>query len=214
MRQPARLLVPIVVTLFVVLLGGRAIASFYTEALWFADTGYGPVFWTRVVTEITVRAAATVVAAGIMLVNLWVVARRLGPVHVRRCYGNLEISEQIPRRVVLIGITLTAILAGWWLASIKYGGGQSLNLLTALRRASFGVNDPLFGNDLSFYMFALPAYLQLIDFLLLAALWTLILSVLGYNLVGGVRWQQNRVTIDRGARMHAVWLFATLLLLT
>src|SRR5688572_11112274 len=214
MRNPARLFVTLGLALLVALIIGRLIVGVYTEVLWYNQLGYSSVFWTRWFTDISVRAVMAVLGAVVVFGNLWVVARRLGPVHVRRRYGNLEISEHIPRRVVLIGITLTAILAGWWLASIKYGGGQSLNLLTALRRASFGVSDPLFGNDLSFYMFALPAYLQLIDFLLLAALWTLILSVLGYNLVGGVRWQQNRVTIDRGARMHAVWLFATLLLPT
>ena len=213
MRNPARLLVTIGLLLLVALIFGRLIVGVYTEVLWYNQLGYSSVFWTRWVTDISVRAVMAVLGAIIVFGNLWVVARRLGPVHVRRRYGNLEISEQIPRKVVLIGITLAALLAGWWLANIKYGGGQSLNLLTALRRAPFGLDDPLFGMDLSFYMFALPAYLQLLDFLLLAALWALILSVLGYNLVGGVRWQQNRITIDRGARMHAVLLFATMLLL-
>lgn len=213
MRNPARLFVTIGLILLVALIIGRLVVGVYTEVLWYNQLGYSSVFWTRWFTDISVRVVMAALAAVIVFGNLWVVARRLGPVHVRRRYGNLEISEQIPRKVVLIGITLAALLAGWWLATIKYGRGQSLNLLTALRRASFGATDPLFGNDLSFYMFALPAYLQLIDFLLLAALWALILSLLGYNLVGGIRWQQNRVTIDRGARMHAVLLFATLLLL-
>jgi uncharacterized membrane protein (UPF0182 family) len=213
MKNPARLLVTIGLLLLVALIIGRLIVGVYTEVLWYNQLGYSSVFWTRWFTDISVRFVMAALGAIVVFGNLWVVARRLGPVHVRRRYGNLEISEQIPRKVVLIGITLAALLAGWWLASIKYGGGQSLNLLTALRRASFGMNDPLFGNDLSFYMFALPAYLQLIDFLMLAALWALILSILGYNLVGGIRWQQNRVTVDAGARMHAVLLFATLLLL-
>jgi uncharacterized membrane protein (UPF0182 family) len=213
MKNPARLLVTIGLVLLAALIVGRLFVGVYTEVLWYNQLGYSSVFWTRWFTSVSVRAVMAALAATVVFGNLWVVARRLGPVHVRRRYGNLEISEQIPRRLVLSGITITALLAGWWLASIKYGAGMSLNLLTALRRAEWGVRDPLFNNDLSFYVFALPAYLQLIDFLLLTALWALILSVLGYNLVGGIRWQQNRVTIDHGARMHAVLLFATLLLL-
>ncbi len=213
MRNPARLLVTIGLLLLVALIIGRLIVGVYTEVLWYNQLGHRSVFWTRWLTDVSVRIVMAALAAAVVFGNLWVVARRLGPVHVRRRYGNLEISEQIPRRIVLAGITLTALLAGWWLASIKYGRGHSLNLLTALRRSDFGVNDPLFGNDLSFYLFSLPAYLQLIDFLLLTALWALILTALGYNMVGGIRWQQNRVTIDRGARMHTVLLFATLLLL-
>lgn len=213
MRNPTRLLVTLGLALLVALIIGKLFVGVYTELLWYNQMGYGPVFWTRWVTAVSVRALMAALAAAVVFGNLWVVARRLGPVHVRRRYGNLEISEQIPRKLVLTGITITALLAGWWLASIKYGGGMSLNLLTALRRVPWGVRDPLFGHDLSFYTFALPAYLQLIDFLLLTALWALILSILGYNLVGGIRWQQNRITIDHGARMHSVLLFATLLLL-
>lgn len=213
MKSPLRLFVTLGLALLIALIVGRIFVVVYTELLWYNQLGYSSVFWTRWLTSLTVRLVMAALAAAVVFGNLWLVARRLGPVHVRRRYGNLEISEQIPRRLVLTGITVAALLAGWWLASIKYGGGQALNLLTALRRAEWGVTDPLFHQDLSFYVFALPAYLQLIDFLLLAALWTLILSVLGYNLVGGIRWQQNRVTIDHGARIHAVILFATLLLL-
>jgi uncharacterized membrane protein (UPF0182 family) len=213
MRNPARFLITLGLTVLAALIIGRLLVGVYTDALWYGQLGYSSVFWTRWLTDLTVRFVAAALAAAIVFGNLWVVARRLGPVHVRRRYGNLEISEQIPRNVVLAGITITALLAGWWLASIKYGGGSSLNVLTALRRAEWGTVDPLFHRDLSFYTFALPAYLQLIDFLLLTALWSLILGVLGYNLVGGIRWQQNRLTIDRGARMHTVLLFATLLAL-
>lgn len=213
MRNPTRYFVVVGLLLLAALILGRLIVGIYTEALWYGQVGYREVFWTRFTTDITVRLVAAAVGAAIVLGNLWVVARRLGPVHVRRRYGNLEISEQIPRRIVVVGAIITSVLAGWWLASLQYGRGASLQLLTATRSVAWGVRDPLFNNDLSFYVFALPAYLQLIDFLLLAALWSLILSVLGYNLVGGVQWQQNRVTIDEGARKHTVILFATMLVL-
>ncbi len=213
MRNPARLFVTLGLVLLITLIMGRLLVGVYTELLWYSQLRYGAVFWTRWINDISVRAVAAALGAAVVFGNLWVVARRLGPVHVRRRYGNLEISEQIPRKLVVAGVTVTAVLAGWWLATIKYGSGHSLNVLTTLRRVAWGVTDPLFNNDLSFYVFALPAYLQLIDFLLLTALWSLILSVLGYNLVGGIRWQENRVTIDRGARLHSVLLFATLLAL-
>jgi uncharacterized protein len=213
MRNPTRYFVTLGLLLLAALIIGRLIVGIYTEALWYGQLGYRDVFWTRLVTDVSVRLIAAALGAAVVFGNLWVVARRLGPVHVRRRYGNLEISEQIPRKIVVVGAVITSLLAGWWLASIQYGRGASLQVLTALRRVPWGARDPLFNNDLSFYVFALPAYLQLIDFLLLAALWSLILSILGYNLVGGVRWQQNKVSIDEGARKHSVLLFATLLML-
>ena len=213
MRNPGRFLFLIAAILLGALLLGRIIVGVYTELLWYEQLRHASVFWTRWITDASVRAIAAVVGAAIVFSNLWLVARRLGPVHVRRRYGNLEISEQIPRRLVIVGITITSILAGWWLANVKFGGGMSLTMLTAAKRATWGVVDPLFNKDLSFYVFSLPAYLQVIDFLLLAALWTLILCVLGYSLVGGIKWAQQRVSIDAGARMHVVMVMATLLLL-
>lgn len=213
MKNPTRLLgLLVVILLGAVLIGGVAVRV-YTEVLWYTQLGYSSIFWTRWATDVTVRAIAAAIAAAIVFSNLWFVARRLGPVHVRRRYGNLEISEQIPRKVVATGITLTSLLAGWWLASMKYGRGMSLNILTASRRVEWGVADPLFNKDLSFYTFALPAYLQTIDFLLLTALWTLMLCILGYTLVGGIKWTQTRVSVDLGARMHTVLLMASLLVL-
>ena len=213
MRNPGRVFLTLAAVLLAVLIVGRLLVGLYTEVLWYQHLRYSEVFWTRWITDIAVRTIAAVIAAGVVFANLWVVARRLGPVHVRRRYGNLEISEQVPRRLVLTGITITALLAGWWLVSVKFGGGMSLTMLTAARRAAWGVTDPLFNKDLSFYVFTLPAYLQSIDFLLLAALWTLVLCVLGYSLVGGIRWQQNRVSVDFNARLHVIMLMATLLLL-
>ena len=213
MRNPGRFFFVLATTLLVALLIGRLVVGVYTDWLWYNQLRHASVFWTRWFTDATVRAIAAALAAAVVFGNLWIVARRLGPVQVRRRYGNIEISEQIPRRLVLVGITITALLAGWWLASMNFGGGMSLTMLMAARRVAWGVVDPLFKNDLSFYVFALPAYLQSVDFLLLLALWTLILTVLGYALVGGVRWQENKLSIDYSARLHVVILMATLLLL-
>jgi uncharacterized membrane protein (UPF0182 family) len=213
MRNPGRFFLLLAAVLLGGLLVGRLVVGVYTEWLWYDQLRHSSVFWTRWTTDVAVRIVAAAFAAAVVLGNLWVVARRLGPVHVRRRYGNLEIAEQIPRKLVVIGIIVTALLAGWWLASVKFGGGMSLTMLMSLRRVAWGVVDPLFKNDLSFYVFALPAYLQTIDFLLLTALWSVILCVLGYSLVGGVRWQQNRVSIDSGARLHIVLVLAALLLL-
>src|SRR5690606_15667955 len=110
-----------------------------TDLLWFNQLRFGSVFWTRWFTEVGVRTAAAVLAAAVVFGNLWVVARRLGPVQVRRRYGNLEISEQIPRKVVVTGVTVTALLSGWWLSAAKFGGGGALNMLMATRAAPWGV---------------------------------------------------------------------------
>ena len=212
-RHPLRLFGPVLAGLIALLVAGRFAAQFYTEILWFGNVGYATTFWSRVWADVSVRIAAILLGGGIVFLHLWLVARKLGPVHVRRRYGNLEISEQIPRRQVMIGITLAALLTGLWLADVKFGGGQSLSLLAFTRRTAWGIVDPLFGRDLSYYVFALPVYLQLVDFLLLVTAWSLFLCVLGYALVGTIRMQANKLEIDDRPRLHLAILAACMITL-
>jgi len=209
-RRPARYLIPAIVAIVLAFVAGRAVAGFYTEVLWFRNAGYIAAFWTRFATGLGVRLVAAAVGAAIVLANLWYVARRLGPVHVRRRYGNLEISEQVPRRYVTIGITLTAVLTGIWLSDVQFGGERAMSILTALRSVRWGIADPLFERDVSFYVFSLPVYFQIIDFLLLSLFWALLFAVLGYALVGAVRWRKNRLIIDDRPRVHLAMIFAGL----
>lgn len=213
MKNPRRVFMVTAALVVVGLIVSRLVVGFYTDALWFGQIGFGSVFWTRFRTDVITRAVTAVLAGLIVFANLWIVTRQLGPVHVRRRYGNLEISEQIPRQLVRGGVVVAAVLAGWWLSGVKFGGGMSLAVLTWLKQVSWGAADPLFGNDLSFYIFTLPVYFQFVEFLMLVALWSLVLSVLGYALVGALRWTGKQLEVDPPARFHALALVATLLVL-
>ena len=207
-KHPARLLIPLVLGVAALLFLGRAAAVFVTEVLWFQDIGYLDVFWSRLSTQVSIRGVTAALAGGLLFVNLWLVARRLGPVHVRRRYGNLEISEQIPRRNVMGGIAIVALLTGLWLSDLKFGGDLALSGLTWLHRAPWRIADPLFQRDLSYYVFALPFYFQIVDYLLLICFWSLLLCILGYALVGSIRWRSNRLQIDDRPRVHIAVLVA------
>ncbi|HEX6559565.1 MAG TPA: UPF0182 family protein, partial [Longimicrobiales bacterium] len=213
MKTSHRWFIAAALILLAVLILGHVVTGFYTDALWFAQVGYASVFWRRFLSFVFSRLGAAIFAGLLVLGNLWFVTRQLGPVHVRRRYGNLEISEQIPRGLVTVGIFVAAILAGWWLSDVKFGSGLSINVLTWLYRTPWHATDPLFGKDLSFYVFALPFYNQVTDLLLLTALWSLILAVMGYALVGTIRLRENRLEVDPSVRRHATFLLAAVLVL-
>ena len=133
MRNPVRVLLFALAGLVFLLIAGRAAAIFYTDTLWFSSLGYSSAFWTRITTNIVVRLITTVFAASVILLNLWFVLRQLGPVHLRRRYGNIEIAEQVPRKLLLLAAVVVAILAGWWLSSVQFGGGIPVAVLAWLR---------------------------------------------------------------------------------
>lgn len=198
--------------LLLVVFVGRAAAGLYTEALWFAEVGYGSVFWTRIRAILGIRLITGILGGVVVLANLWAVARHLGPVHLRRRYGNLEISEQVPRVYVRAGILVASLLAAWWLSGIAFAGESALAVLAWAQRPVWGVTDPQFQRDLSFYVFSLPLYAQLLDYLLLVIVWSFLLSVIGYVLVGAVRVRDGRLEIDEHPRLHFAVLIAGLVL--
>lgn len=212
-RGPGRVLLLAGVLLLVLLVAGRVAVGFYTDILWHRELGYLPVFWRRLGIVFSVRAAAGLIAGAVVFVNLWLVARQLGPVRVRRRYGNLEIAERIPRRFVLSAAITIALLGGWWLAELQFDGSAALGVAAWLRHASWGITEPVFGRDPAFYVFTLPVLTDVLDLLLLAVVWSLALVALGHVLVGGMRWEENRLALSRPARLHLATLLAAMLVL-
>ncbi|MGH7502966.1 MAG: UPF0182 family protein [Longimicrobiales bacterium] len=213
LKRPVRLLAYAGLTLLVLLIVSRSVIGLYTDALWFSAVGYSDVFRTRLLAGLTLRTVASVIGAAIVLVNLARVVRHLGPVQLRRRYGNLEIAEVVPRSYVRTGIIVAAALAGWWLSGISFRPGAGISALAVLRAVPWGESDPLFGRDLSFYVFSLPFYSRLLDFLLLVVVWSAMLTLVGYVLVGAVRVRNSRLEVEERPRSHFAMLVASLVLL-
>lgn len=212
-RSTARWLMFSAGALLLTLLIGSALVHLYTESLWFAALGQSSVLWTRIGAHVLVRILAGALGGLVVLLNLLYVTRHLGPVHLRRRYGNLEIAEQVPRLHVRVGIVLISLLAGWWLSGVQFGPGPSLSVLAWTRAVSWGVSDPLFNHDLSFYVFALPVFGRTVSYLLLILVWSALLAVLGYAMLGAIRLHDNRLELDDGPRFHFALLLGALVLL-
>ncbi|HUE76956.1 MAG TPA: UPF0182 family protein [Longimicrobiales bacterium] len=212
-RRPGRILLIAGVALLVLLVVGRVAVGFYTDILWHGELGYLSAFWRRFGIALGVRGAAGVLSGTVIFLNLWIVARNLGPVRVRRRYGNIEIAERIPRRHVLAAAVAIAVLGGWWLAELQFDDTAALGVAAWLRHAPFDITDPIFGRDAAFYVFTLPVLADAFDLLLLATVWSLALVALGHVLVGGLRWEENRLLLSRPARLHLAVLLAAMLVL-
>jgi len=213
LRRPIRLLVGAGISFVVVLIGGTAAIDLYTEVLWFESIGLTDVLWRRVLAGASLRALTTLAGALFVLLNLARVVRHLGPVQLRRRYGNIEIAEVVPRGYVRTGILAAAALAGWWLSGISFPRGSSLTLLGWLNQVPWGSADPLFQRDLSFYVFSLPLYSRVLDYFLLVVVWSAMLALVGYVLVGAVRVRSGRLEVDDRPRRHFALLVGGVVLL-
>ncbi|MGH7545385.1 MAG: UPF0182 family protein, partial [Gemmatimonadota bacterium] len=197
----------------VALVGGRTVADFYVDALWFGHLGYGDVFRTVFWTRLAVHAAAGFLAAAFCFVNLTGLVRFAPALQVRRRrYANLEFAEAIPTRFwVSTAAAVSLFFGAWtgrWLAR-----GYALDLLAWLNAIEWGIADPIFGRDLSFYVFDLPAYSALHAFAALVVLGTAALSLITHALGGGIRLSAGRLTVSHEARAHFTLFLAWAFLL-
>ena len=183
------LVLAIVVALVLVLV---VFLRYYVDWLWFGEVALRTVFWRRISIGAIVGPIFAVVFFAIIYGNVEI-ARRFAPKY--RAPEGAAIIEAVDgapvRQVRLVGLTLSllvAVIVGFSTA------GSWLTFARAFNAVSFGVSDPIFHHDLSFYVFVLPAWQYVYSFLFGTLIAALVVSVAVRLLLGGLQLQQRPVT--------------------
>lgn len=207
-----RLVVAGVVALAFLLLLGRAAATGFTEILWHAEAGYLDAFWTRVLWQWGARVVGGLGVGVLVFVNLRIVATTLGGIQIKRRFGNLEISEQLPRSYVIWTLLgASALLALWFGAAVPASTGiQTLMLVHA---DAWGLSEPFLGRDVGFYVFWVPVLGSIITFALVGVFLLFTLTTAGYAATGALTWGRGKVVAALLPRVHLGALLGAFLLL-
>ena len=205
-----RVLLLLVAAAFVLLIGGRMAAEFVVELLWYRSLALEEVFWTRWRAAAAVRVAGILVIGAFVFANLWVVARSLGSLRLRRRYGNIEIAERLPQSYIVGTVLAVSLFSAWWLSAAM---PDPLTTLAAIRHVGWGVADPLFGRDASFYVFLLPVAERMQTLAGLILFWTTLLVVAAYLASGSVKGVEGRISTTVTARRHLGLIAAGFLLI-
>ncbi len=207
-----RLLVALVLGVALLIALGRIASGAYIEILWHAESGYSSVFWRRVIWQWGLRVGAGIVVGLLVFLNLRVVSATLGSIQIKRRFGNLEISEQLPRSYVFWGIAgISSLLALWFGAAVPRSLGLQLLLLRSAD--AWGLADPILGHDVGFYVFSVPVLASAITFALIVTFLIFTLSTAGYAATGALRWERGRVDAQDLTRLHLGLLLGLFLVL-
>jgi len=176
----------VLVSLFVVLSVLGSIVRLYTDWLWFGEVGYRSVFSTILFTRVVLFVVFGVLMAGIVGVNVALAWRLRPPFRpVSQEQQNLERYRVAlePRKRLIFTTLLVLLFAGAGMA------GQNDWKTWQLWRfgQSFGVRDPQFGRDISFFAWDYPVYRLVLGFGFDAVLWSLLLSLAVHYLLGAFR---------------------------
>ncbi len=186
-----RLILLVLAIVVVVILALVIFLRYYVDWLWFGEVALRTVFWRRIVTGVIVGVVFAVVFFGVVYGNVEI-ARRLAPKYrpVEGVDVVEPVNERAMRRVRQVGLALSlfvAVVVGFSSA------GSWLTYARALNAVPFGVEDPIFHHDLSFYVFVLPAWQSVYWFLFATLIVALVASIAAHLLLGGAQVEQRPV---------------------
>lgn len=170
-----------------------AFAGFYTDWLWFSEVGYQTVFSTELKAQILLGVLGTALSAILFWLNIKLALRNSGK-HGGAGYtfyiGNQPIAIADAGRMLERLALPIAIVVGFFIGVQCWSAWEVL--LQYIYHVPFNQTDPVFGYDISFFFFKLPA-LEFISGVLL----TLVLI----SLVSAAVVYISRAAISFGARL-------------
>ncbi|SFM45887.1 UPF0182 family protein [Thermodesulforhabdus norvegica] len=188
--------------------------DFVVDAWWFESLGYRTYFWQRVLYKYIIFGLSTVIFFLIMFTNFWVASLTLKKITPGGTEPEKRISRIIGRlrRGSLKVYTPLSIVLAFILAYPLYEQWETAMLF--FFAPSAGVPDPIFGKDVSFYLFALPLFRLVQLRLFLVSVVVLAATVLLYGIeIQVVRKNIGRYAFPKMAKIHIALLVAFLFLL-
>ncbi len=175
--------------------------SVWTNLLWYRSVGFSSVYTTELWSKVLLFFGAGALMALLVGANM-VIAYRLRP-----AYRPLSVEQQgleryravvDPRRKWIAGaaLGLLGLLTGSSVA------GQWPVFLAWLNRTSFGVEDPQFHKDVSFYVFTYPFIRLLLGVLFATVILSILAALMVHYLYGGLRLQGPGDKASPPARAH------------
>ena len=200
LNRRTRILLVAAGVLVLLLLGGSRLITFYVDWLWYGEVGFRSVFTTILFTRILQFLLGAVLIGGAVALSLWI-AYRFRPVFVPVSGPEDPIARyrtEIISRLRLFGIGIP-LLVGLVAGLAAQGDWQTVQQF--LHSTPFGVTDPEFGIDVSFYAFELPFYRWVLDWLFIAVTISFIVALVAHYLFGGIRLTGRAGQVSAAAQM-------------
>lgn len=193
-RTPATYVLLAVALLFLLLV----LPARLVELLWFDNLGYEQVFWRRLGLQSALFLSGFLLAAAYLGANFIYIYRHYS---VLRWKVGMDVQreqapeiELTPERLRAMAIVVS-VLIGLFFAG-HFAGLYDL-FLRFIGDVATGIDDPIFGNDLSFYLLRLPFIEAIQSVLMTISMLTVALSIGTYVWMGSVMVDKGRLIAPR-----------------
>src|SRR5437764_4727514 len=157
------------------------LASFATDWLWYKEIHFESVFLTSLIARALLFVVTGLVAFAFLYGNIRWSRRASG--RALRLYMNRVSAEPLDVSHVVPGMLLAGALLISFLTAL-IASAQWMPMLMALHGVPVGEADPLFGRDIGFYLFRLPAVSAGLTVLVLLTVLSIFVAALVYAIGG------------------------------
>lgn len=196
------LTIAVIVASFLVL--GR-VSEFVVDWAWFSTIGFLGVFWTVFAAKAFIFAAVFTVSTLLLWVNATLAVRFASQQRLRPFSPDFATvlplfareSQLLRRRLIVLAVALVFGL----LIAIGEAGQWDM-ILRFIYQVPYGRNDPLFDKDIGFYLFSLPVYLALKNWMLMILLLSSLMAALVYMVHGHIWFGRGSRQVSSAAIAH------------
>ena len=188
----------------------RAVATFFTNYLWFNSVDLNSVWIKILLTKSILVAATSLFAFAFIFINLRLAVRATPVMDI---FESFESQDPLTRfREFFNERFLKYRLWGAIGLSLFLGAGASQlweQVLLFINQKSFGITDPVFQYDVSSYVFGLPLYRLFVSWGFQLVIFTSFIIVLFFIATGALQLRQGRLPeVSSGAKAHLSVLLA------
>ncbi|PSR00567.1 MAG: UPF0182 family protein, partial [Bacteroidetes bacterium QS_9_68_14] len=181
-----------------------ALPNYLVELLWMNAVGYEAVFWKTLAYKVSLFVTAFVMVGAFFVANFRHLVQQLPPLWASRFaqegeapqMGNVRLTRGHLRTVgygfaAFLALTFAGSFAAQWESFLHFVNG-----------ADYGMADPVFGNDVAFYMLRLPFVEALQGTLVAVAVLALLVLATVYVLMGEMEVQGGRLRVRPSVVRH------------
>ncbi len=139
----------VVIAAVLILLGFTALVNFLTDFLWFKELNYVSVFFKQLLTQLKIGVPVFILLTSACYIYL----QRLKKNYYSKVLQVLSDQTLSERRLNQLAMLISAVFS--LLVTINVVGRLWFQILQFVHSTDFGIADPIFHQDLSFYIFKL-----------------------------------------------------------
>lgn len=203
--RKAIIAVLVVLLLFLVLVFGT---QFYTDWTWFESEGYAAIFWKIFTAKFGLRVVSAVIIFAILYFNLSITRRAIR--RYKSTFEHQDVAEMLNEKRITGAFVIASLILTLILSSLVIGFWSTFQQF--LHSTPFGITDPIFGKDASFFVFILPWIRVVYSTIIFVLFASFFLVLLVYIITKSIDTRFGTLVVEQPAKRHISILIGLMVL--